>query len=147
MKMGLNRGEVEEQVIEMINNAENAKERTGKYPRFKIDDVYVRLSIFDWWNDYLSVTQLKQMKKFLKIAHELGYDGYVCFKVGAVGCGNGMWAHKKESETGYSPDGEFLYHSFVTGEDYYDVKLQYGNFGMEMVGHELTLDEVKELIG
>ena len=81
--------------------------------RYKIDKVFEDLSIFDWWNEYLSKSQLKEMRRFLATALELGYDGYVCFKVGASGCSNGMWAHKEKSTNGYSPDGDFLFRSFT----------------------------------
>ena len=86
-------------------------------PRMKgynMDDVYKRLSIFDWWVDTLSYSHLLKMRSFLSEAIKLGYSGYVCFKVGASGCANGMWAHKDESVDGYSPStGEALYHSFT----------------------------------
>ena len=62
-----------------------------------------RLSIFDWWVDTISQTKLQDMKKFLQEAIKLGYTGYACFKVGATGCANGMWAYKEESEDGFSP--------------------------------------------
>ena len=84
-----------------------------------IRQVYDELSIFDWWKDRLSVSQMKQMRTFLKEAIKLGYTGYVCFKVGASGCSNGMWAHKKETTTGYSPDGDALYRSFTPDYTYY----------------------------
>lgn len=77
------------------------------------------LEIFDWWNEYLPVYKQKQMRSFLKLAIKLGYTGYVCFKVGASGCANGMWAHKAESEDGYSPKGECLYRSFTPDYTYY----------------------------
>ena len=86
------------------------------------------LSIFDWWNDTLSVTNLKQMRSFLKAAIERGYTGYVCFKVGARGCSNGKWAHKEETETGYSPDGEFLYRSFTPDYTCWSLKHADGNY-------------------
>ena len=58
-----------------------------------------------------------------------------------------MWAHKEESTTGHSPDGEWLFHSFRNGDNYWDVCLPDGRYGMEIVDHyDLTLDEVKELI-
>lgn len=88
---------------------------------FKIDEIFDEVSIFDWWGETLSVSQLKQMRAFLETAHKLGFDGYVCFKVGAVGCSHGMWAHKNESTTGYSPDGDVLFHSFRSGDCYWDV--------------------------
>ena len=81
--------------------------------------VFDKLSIFDWWNQYLSKSQLKDMRKFLKTAIRLGYTGYVCFKVGATGCANGMWAHKRESTTGSSPDGAFIYKSFTPAYNYW----------------------------
>lgn len=90
---------------------------------FRIDSVYEELSIFDWWNDTLSMSQLKQMKKFVETAISLGFTGYVCFKVGAKGCSHGMWAHKNESTDGYSPDGDTLFHSFRSGDNYYDMEL------------------------
>lgn len=90
---------------------------------FKMDAVYNELSIFDWWNDTLSMSQLKQMKKFVETAIILGFTGYVCFKVGAKGCAHGMWAHKNESTDGYSPDGDVLFHSFRSGDNYWDMEL------------------------
>lgn len=71
------------------------------------------LSIFDWWTDMLSVAKMKQMRSFLKEAIKLGYTGYVCFKVGASGCANGMWAHKVPTTNGYSPESDFIYRSFT----------------------------------
>ncbi len=88
----------------------------------RIDVVYDDLSIFDWWKDKLSVAQMKQMRTFLKEAIKLGYTGYVCFKVGASGCANGMWAHKEETTTGYSPDGDAIYRSFSPDYTYYSFK-------------------------
>ena len=96
------------------------------YPRrrgkaFWIDSVCNELSIFDWWADTLSKSQLLDMKKFLQEAIKLGYTGYVCFKVGVTGCANGMWAHKKESTTGYSPDGACIYKSFTPAYNYWSI--------------------------
>lgn len=90
---------------------------------FRIEDVYRELNIFDWWNDNLSLTQLKDMRKFLKEAIKLGYTGYVCFKVGATGCANGMWAYKKESTDGYSPKGDCIYKSFSPEYNYWQVEV------------------------
>ena len=87
-----------------------SKPRMTGYP---MDDVYERLSIFDWWVNTLSYSNLLKMRGFLREAIKLGFTGYVCFKVGASGCANGMWAHKEESTTGYSPDGDCLYRSFT----------------------------------
>lgn len=87
-------------------------------------EVYADLSIFDWWVDILTVTRMKQMRSFLKEAIKLGYTGYVCFKVGATGCANGMWAHKRESEDGYSPDGDCLYRSFTPAYVRWDFRIR-----------------------
>ena len=91
--------------------------------RFKIDAVYEECNIFDWWANTLSLTQLKQMKKFLETAQRLGFTGYACFRVGLSGCSHGMWAHKEESTNGYSPDGDVLFHSFRNGDNYWDGKI------------------------
>lgn len=96
----------------------------GKTKVFRISSVCEELSIFDWWNETLSMSQLKQMKKFLETAIDLGFTGYVCFKVGAKGCSHGMWAHKAESTNGYSPDGDTLFHSFRSGDNYFDMELK-----------------------
>ena len=106
---------------------------------FRTRAVCNELSIFDWWNDTLSMSQLKQMKKFVETSIQLGFTGYVCFKVGAKGCANGMWASTDESLDGYSPKtGNTLYHSFVSGENYWDVELD-----GEWVSHKLTKDAYK----
>ena len=59
------------------------------------------------------------MRTFLKEAIKLGYKGYVCFKVGASGCANGMWAYKAETTNGYSPDGDAIYRSFTPDYTYW----------------------------
>lgn len=82
-------------------------------------DVCDELSIFDWWTERLSVSQMKQMRTFLKNAIRLGYKGYVCFKVGASGCANGMWAHTEPTTDGYSPDSDYLYRSFSPDYTYW----------------------------
>ena len=101
--------------------------RVGWFPgrfEYKMDEVFEELSIFDWWTDTLSASQLKQMRAFLKQAIKLGFKGYVCFKVGAKYCANGMWAHTEESTNGYSPDDcDVLFHSFVSDENYWDAQL------------------------
>lgn len=94
----------------------------------KIPTVYQDLSIFDWWTEKLSVTQMKQMRTFLKLAISLGYTGYVCFKVGVSGCTNGMWASKNQSTNGYMPDGEQMYRSFSPDYTYYQVKAKTGDW-------------------
>ena len=87
-----------------------------------IRDVYESLSIFDWWPEILSLSRMKDMRTFLRTAKALGFDGYVCFKVGSEGCASGMWAYKAESEDGYSPKGcEFMYRSFQSKNNYWDV--------------------------
>lgn len=87
----------------------------------EMDEVFDELSIFDWWTKYISLNQLKQMRTFLREAIKLGYTGYVCFKVGASGCANGMWANKLPTTNGYSPKCEFLYRSFTPDYTYWDI--------------------------
>lgn len=84
---------------------------------FKIRTVCEELSIFDWWNDNLSMSQLNAMRSFLKTAIELGFTGYVCFKVGAKYCSHGMWASKKDRED--RTPGDELFHSFRAGDNYW----------------------------
>lgn len=107
---------------------------------FKIRSVYDELSIFDWWNDKLSISQLKQMKAFLEQAIKLGFTGYVCFKVGAEGCSHGMWAHKNETTDGFSPDGDCLFHSFRFGDCYWSTCID-GAWDMD-----LNLAQVKRIV-
>ncbi len=133
--------EVLENVNKMIEAGSNRKGM-----KWKIGDVYDELGIFDWWNEYLSVSQLKQMKKFLETAIGLGYTGYVCFKVGAKYCSHGMWAYKADSRNGYSPDGACLHHSFRNGDNYWDVCLDDGKWVGTSDHYKLTLKEVKAAI-
>lgn len=99
--------------------------------RIKITDVYEELSIFDWWPEYLSKSKLYEMRQFLKEAIKLGYTGYVCFKVGATGCANGMWAAVEESEDGYSPNCATLFRSFTPAYLYWDITDKDGNWDFE----------------
>ena len=111
---------------------EEYKETYHRSRRLRINDVYDELSIFDWWNEYLSMTQLKDMRKFLKEAIKLGYTGYVCFKVGATYCSNGMWAHTEPSTDGHSPDGcPCLYKSFTPDYNYWTVSDEEGYFDVD----------------
>lgn len=124
----------------------NYRKGTRKYA-FYIGEVFDELSIFDWWNETLSISQLKQMKSFLETAIKLGFTGYVCFKVGATGCSHGMWASTEESTNGYSPkDGNTLFHSFRSGDCYWS-----GCINGEWMGnhdkYEFTLKEVKDALG
>lgn len=100
--------------------------------RFCLSDaaVYEPLSIFDWWPEYLSKSKLYEMRQFLREAIKLGYTGYVCFKVGATGCANGMWAHTKECRPdGYSPDDcPILFRSFTPAYRYWDVTDKEGHW-------------------
>lgn len=87
----------------------------------EIQLIYDDLSIFDWWPEKLNIRHMKQMRTFLKEAIKLGFKGYVSFKVGASGCGNGMWAYKVPTTTGFAPypRGESLYRSFTPDYTYY----------------------------
>ena len=103
---------------EVLNNVEKMIEWGGTY---SIREVYDKLSIFDWWPHTLNQGHLKQMRTFLNLAIKLGYTGYVCFKVGASGCANGMWAHVNESKDGYAPGGPAIYRSFTPDYTYYSI--------------------------
>jgi hypothetical protein len=123
MKRGMNAREVLANAERLRRDAENEL-RDNPYLKGKayyIRDVCHDLSIFDWWHDRLSISQLKQIEGFLKTAIRMGYDGYVCFKVGAEGCASGMWAYKVGSLDGRSPDdAEFIYRSFQSRHNYWE---------------------------
>lgn len=136
---------------EVLNQVELLLDRAGGY---RIHDVCDELSIFDWWNDTLSKSQLQAMRAFLRRAIKEGFTGYVCFKVGAKGCASGMWAHTAESTSGYSPDeGDVLYRSFQSGENYWVVKTQGTDFcnpvdtGSEVAKLYKQLKENKDRLG
>lgn len=117
---------------------------TGKV--FRIRAVCTELSIFDWWNDNLSMSQLKAMKKFVETAISLGFTGYVCFKVGAKHCSHGMWASTEESTDGYSPrEGNTLFHSFRSGDNYWDAEIDKTWLHDKYEDHncEFTLNDIK----
>jgi len=150
-----NRADVLERLEKRIEEGKRqqaiAKRYWSRWAGFPMDDVYAELSIFDWWVDNLSVTKMKQMRDFLIAAGKLGYNGYVCFKVGATYCSHGMWAHKAESTDGYSPDGECLYHSFRPGDNYWDCLLPDGVWMHQKEtddshDHEYSLREVKDAL-
>lgn len=113
---------------EVLNRVEA---RIAENRAFLIKDVCEELSIFDWWSEKLSRNRLNAMRNFLKEAIKLGYTGYVCFKVGAAGCADGMWAAVNESEDGYSPKGPTLYRSFTPSYLYWDVTDKDGNWDWE----------------
>lgn len=139
------RFEIAEAVVKKIREAEDFKAERKYSIKYSIAAVCEELSIFDWWNEFLSVSQLKQMQNFLKVAERLGYNGYVCFKVGAKGCSHGMWAYKKESTDGYSPDGECLWHSFRSGDNDWDVRLADGDWLHDKYEKDsFTLKEVEK---
>lgn len=122
---------VEHHIAELENRA---------YVRFEyIHKVCNELSIFDWWNERLSVSQLKAMRMFLKNAIKLGYDGYVCFKVGAAGCASGMWAYKEDTKTGWSPDGPYVYRSFLCKDNWWAYGDDDGNSGNAKTLRELRV--------
>lgn len=114
-----------------------------------IDDVYEDLSIFDWFPEKLPLYRLREMKQFLKEAIKLGFTGHVCFKVGASGCANGMWAHKAESANGCAPDGDCLYRSFTPDYTYWSVTIN-GKWYPEAYGLAYdsceTVNDIEKLI-
>ena len=103
------------------------------YSRLRIKDCCNEFSIFDWWPEYLTKSKLQEMRQFLREAIKLGYEGYVCFKVGATGCANGMWAHTElETDGGYSPKNcPVLFRSFTPAYRYWDVTDKDGNWDFE----------------
>lgn len=120
------------------NTAAEVLKRVEEYldkpqSRFLISSVCDDLSIFDWWPEYLSKSKLGEMRQFLREAIKLGYEGYVCFKVGATGCANGMWAHTElETDEGYSPNNcPVLFRSFTPAYRYWDVTDKDGNWDFE----------------
>ena len=115
--------------------------RRGYIPKYCTVAVCDRLSIFDWWTETLSLSRLKDMRKFLNEAIKLGFTGYVCFKVGVTGCANGMWAHKQSSTTGYSPDGACLYKSFTPQYEYWQINAE----GKEYLPKEKEFDSLKTI--
>ena len=129
---------------EVLNNVEKYLGEIDTYrDKFcQMEDVYEELGIFDWFKNYLTKTDLKGMRKFLREAIKLGYTGYVCFKVGTSGCANGMWAYKAESTTGYSPVGECLYKSFTPDYEYWCVEFADGIWSSEIK----TINELEEVI-
>lgn len=155
MAKGLNAQVVLTNIENCIKELESMKGQyiyDGRYVRkgwganakyaFHIREVCTELSIFDWWNEELSMSQLKQMRAFVKTAIKLGFTGYVCFKVGAVGCSHGMWANKDESLDGYSPkDSDTLFHSFRCDENYWSVCIN-----NTWSYYDLSLKQVKEFI-
>ena len=146
-EMNMNAREALNNTVELIQYMELFKTQHGYSKKVPISEVCEDLGIFDWWNEYISVSQLNQMKKFLEKAIDLGYEGYVCFKVGAAGCSHGMWAHKNESTTGYSPDGACLYHSFRGGDNYWDVRFDNGEwYGAGKKIYRFTLKQIQEVI-
>lgn len=116
------------------------------YKKFRIREVCNELSIFDWWNEFLSCSQLKQMRSFLKTAIKLGFAGYVCFKVGSTGCAHGMWAYRQESTSGRNPGGDVLFHSFRCDKNDWDVQIGDHPFMCAVDHKDHTLEQVKEHI-
>ena len=147
-KIGMNTAEVLANVEKLLEEAQEYKDRWNLAKKYSLREVCTNLSVFDYFPEELSVSGLKQMRMFLKNAAKLGYNGYACFKVGATGTANGMWAHKKESETGYSPDGACLYHSFTPEANYWDCQFPDGRWLSSMYEdrYMFSLKEIKEAL-
>ena len=150
--MNLNTYEILENVEACIRELEEAKANSHFWPSnritwkgygnnkvFKIRAVYDELSIFDWWNDNLSLSQLKAMKAFLEKAIDLGFVGYACFKVGAKGCAHGMWAYKVAADDRNYNEDDVLFHSFRSGDNYWSYAVG-GKWGLNCC----TLADVKK---
>lgn len=135
-----------EKVMELVKaHIERLEKRD--YARYVlIDRVYDELSVFDWWKNTLSLTDLKNMYRFLNIAHKLGYNGYVCFKVGCSGCSNGMWASKETSINGYSPDGDFIYRSFTPDYISWDAEVDGELLSEKYKDSEMSLRKLKGIL-
>ena len=147
----MNAQEVLNNINKMLEEAEEFKKAHNEQyikvrKKWRIRDVCDDLGIFDWWDEYLSVSQLKSMNTFIEQGMKRGFCGYVCFKVGAKHCANGMWIHKNESTDGYSPDGACLYHSFVSGDNYWDMELDNGKWMHDLYPdkYNFTLKEIDE---
>lgn len=134
--------------VEKLIEVMEAKKRAGsRYYAVRIDSVYDELSIFDWWKDELSLTNLKDMRAFLRKAIEFGFTGYVCFKVGVTGCANGMWAYTEKSTDGYSPSGcRTLYRSFTPAYTDWDVSDENGVFAYDPKRKNQSADEITKVL-
>lgn len=115
----LNAKEVLKNLEERIEELKNAPFKKCFYMTTVCDE----LNIFDWFQNTIALNKLTDMRKFLKESIKLGFDGYVCFKVGATGCANGMWAHKETSTDGYSPSGDFIYKSFTPDYNCWQIRI------------------------
>lgn len=127
-------------VYTVLENVENYIANANPYGiPYKIREVCKELSIFDWFKANLFVSNLEEMRAFLREAIKLGFTGYCCFKVGATGCANGMWAYTVESENGYSPNtGDILYRSFTPDEIYWSAEI-----GGKWLDHDCPYNAIK----
>lgn len=116
----------------------------NKGRRVSVEDTFETLSIFDWWKDHLTLSDLVDMKTFLRTAIDNGFTGYVCFKVGITGCSNGMLAYKEQSQDGYAPDGDVMYRSFTPAYTSWSVKVDGKWIGGE-TGFKRKIDMLKAL--
>lgn len=107
---------------------------------FTIEFAYEPLNIFDWFRDTLTRKDINDMIEFLQNAIELGYTGYVCFKVGDSDTASGMWARKPNNE------GCFLYHTFSPDCDYYTVYSKKENGSVKYSNDFKTITEVRNYI-
>lgn len=140
-----NAASILETVNAYLENMEEEKSIYGKAHSLYISDVCDELSIFDWWNDWLSKSQLEDMRKFLREALKLGFTGHVCFKVGATGCANGMWAYTETTTDGYSPRNcRTLFKSFTPAYNYWDVSDDNGEFNTDPETYD-SIKTIKQL--
>ena len=102
------------------NDRSNYGYTQGYYGRREHYDAYVArkyIAYDDYDRSQITKTMLKDMKKFLDIAKELGFIGDVWFK---TGYSHGMYA---STRTGNDLEGELvLYHTFSSDNNYFELR-------------------------
>lgn len=142
--------EVLKNVNKMLTEAEYYKKHNGKI-KWYLDSLKIceDLSIWKYQDRIMTVSKLKEMKKFLENAIKLGFTGHAFFLVGKKGYGHGMWVYKNYHP--YNKINECLYHSFVNGKNYYNYIDKEGKYlGDKISGktyrREFTLKEIEQEI-
>ena len=114
------------------------------YGRREHYDAYVArkyIAYVDYDRSQITKTMLKDMKKFLDIAKELGFIGDVWFK---TGYDNGMFA---TTRTGNDIAGELvLYHTFSSDRNYFLVTKNRKNMKLNKCTPIYTKNELKNYL-